>query len=73
MIVNLNANVVFCDSCKAVPSGQYQVDRYSIPEQNECSLDVKVQDYAEEIRRTNEQLGIYELPSIRVGEDEGCQ
>lgn len=73
MIVNLNANVVFCAQCKAAPSGQYQVEQCSIPDLNECSLDIKLQDYSAEIKKTNEQLSIYELPSIRLKEDDGCQ
>lgn len=72
MLINLKTNVIFCDNCKEVPAGDYEVDQVSIPDTLECELRLQVQDYPEEIRNLNALLAVHGLPDMKLDKQDTC-
>ena len=75
-IVRLNSNVVFCCDCKGINTckegAHHELERLSIPDLVSITMPARIEDYNTQIRKTNELLGVYDLPNITLKKDSSC-
>ena len=76
-IVRLNKNVVFCSDCSGtskclkepVPA---DAERLPVPDTLSEVIPTSAEEYHEQVRKTNDLLRVYGLPSIAVSNNNEC-